>query len=308
MTEALPGKHEGRPGHFLNELRETFASQTSRTAIYYKDRALTYGELSAGPAIGRAAARVGGRARRPGGDHDRGEAAVPGGPSGNAVRGGGLAPLEPAAHPRRAALLPPGQRRRGSWSPATINARSSRHCGPSCRSCRSRCPTPTHGMLPKAVSRSQPSPTSPVPDALQLGNDRPAQGGRAHARQPRLQLCARCEECWRFTPDDVLVNVLPLFHIHGLSFATHLSLLTGASMLMEDSFHPRRTLEAVGRARSSWRSPPFITAFSTGPSSRRSRGSGVTCGSSRAARRRSAPKCSPSWRRRSGGPSSTATA
>ncbi len=26
------------------------------------------------------------------------------------------------------------------------------------------------------------------------------------------------------TPDDVVVNVLPLFHIHGLAFATHLTL------------------------------------------------------------------------------------
>ena len=64
MTEALPGKHEGSPGHFLNELRETFARQASRTAIHFKDRSLTYGELGgAGPAIGRTIARVGGRAR-----------------------------------------------------------------------------------------------------------------------------------------------------------------------------------------------------------------------------------------------------
>ena len=37
-------------------------------------------------------------------------------------------------------------------------------------------------------------------------------------------------EVWRFTPDDVTVNALPLFHIHGLSFATHLSLLSGGCM------------------------------------------------------------------------------
>jgi len=55
------------------------------------------------------------------------------------------------------------------------------------------------------------------------------------------------QQCWRFTAGDVLVNVLPLFHIHGLSFATHLSLLTGGRMLMEDSFHPRHTLELVGQ-------------------------------------------------------------
>ena len=53
--------------------------------------------------------------------------------------------------------------------------------------------------------------------------------------------------CWRFTPEDVVVNVLPLFHIHGLSFATQLTLLTGGCVALEDSFHPTGTLEAIGR-------------------------------------------------------------
>src|SRR5947208_1864740 len=41
--------------------------------------------------------------------------------------------------------------------------------------------------------------------------------------------------CWRMTPDDVVVNTLPLFHIHGLAFATHLTWLTGCCLLVEDS-------------------------------------------------------------------------
>ena len=103
-------------------------------------------------------------------------------------------------------------------------------------------------MPRRAVLRSPRSTaTMPVPDALQLGHDRPAQGGRPHARQPRRPACARCRDCWRFTPDDVLVNVLPLFHIHGLSFATHLSLLTGCvHASSRTQFHPRRTLDVVG--------------------------------------------------------------
>lgn len=35
------------------------------------------------------------------------------------------------------------------------------------------------------------------------------------------------QACWRMTSDDVVVNVLPLFHIHGLAFATHLTWLAG---------------------------------------------------------------------------------
>jgi malonyl-CoA/methylmalonyl-CoA synthetase len=54
--------------------------------------------------------------------------------------------------------------------------------------------------------------------------------------------------CWRVTPDDIVLNVLPLFHIHGLAFATHLTLLCGGRLLLEDAFEPQRTIELIGRS------------------------------------------------------------
>ncbi|MCI0743234.1 MAG: acyl--CoA ligase [Gemmataceae bacterium] len=48
------------------------------------------------------------------------------------------------------------------------------------------------------------------------------------------------QACWRFTPDDVVLNVLPLFHIHGLSFATQLTLLSGGCVVL-DEFEPQET-------------------------------------------------------------------
>ena len=42
------------------------------------------------------------------------------------------------------------------------------------------------------------------------------------------------------------LNVLPLFHIHGLCFATQLTLLTGGCLLL-DEFEPQQTLEAHRR-------------------------------------------------------------
>jgi malonyl-CoA/methylmalonyl-CoA synthetase len=54
-------------------------------------------------------------------------------------------------------------------------------------------------------------------------------------------------DAWRFTPDDVVVNSLPLFHIHGLSFATQLTFLAGGCVLLEDSFDPLGTLDVIGR-------------------------------------------------------------
>jgi malonyl-CoA/methylmalonyl-CoA synthetase len=59
------------------------------------------------------------------------------------------------------------------------------------------------------------------------------------------------------TPDDVVVNVLPLFHIHGLAFATHLTWLTGGALLVEDAFEPARTLDAIGRATVFMAVPPM---------------------------------------------------
>jgi malonyl-CoA/methylmalonyl-CoA synthetase len=44
-----------------------------------------------------------------------------------------------------------------------------------------------------------------------------------------------------------VVNVLPLFHIHGLCFATHLALLAGGGVLLDDHFQPQRTLALVGQ-------------------------------------------------------------
>ena len=66
---------------------------------------------------------------------------------------------------------------------------------------------------------------------------------------------------WRFSSDDVLANVLPLFHIHGLSFATHVAWLSGATMLVGPSFHPRRTLDLVDRATVFMGVPPYYYSW-----------------------------------------------
>ncbi|MBS0389172.1 MAG: AMP-binding protein, partial [Proteobacteria bacterium] len=42
--------------------------------------------------------------------------------------------------------------------------------------------------------------------------------------------------CWRFTPRDVLLHALPLFHIHGLFVALNVVLAAGASMLLLPAF------------------------------------------------------------------------
>jgi malonyl-CoA/methylmalonyl-CoA synthetase len=50
---------------------------------------------------------------------------------------------------------------------------------------------------------------------------------------------------WQWTENDVLLHVLPLFHVHGLNVATVGSLLTGASIHMHDKFTPARAWDAI---------------------------------------------------------------
>jgi malonyl-CoA/methylmalonyl-CoA synthetase len=68
-------------------------------------------------------------------------------------------------------------------------------------------------------------------------------------------------EVWRFTSDDVLTNVLPLFHIHGLSFATNVSLCAGGTMLVGDRFHPTQTLDLIDRSTVFMGVPAYYYSF-----------------------------------------------
>lgn len=66
---------------------------------------------------------------------------------------------------------------------------------------------------------------------------------------------------WRIVPDDRIVCALPLFHIHGLSFAAQLCLSRGACLLLEDTFHPRGTLAAVAHGTVFMGVPTFYYAW-----------------------------------------------
>ncbi|MGD8404653.1 MAG: AMP-binding protein [Anaerolineales bacterium] len=48
---------------------------------------------------------------------------------------------------------------------------------------------------------------------------------------------------WGWQPDDVLLHVLPIFHVHGLFVALHGALHAGATALLMREFDPGRTLQ-----------------------------------------------------------------
>lgn len=53
---------------------------------------------------------------------------------------------------------------------------------------------------------------------------------------------------WRFTGDDVLLHMLPIFHTHGLFVATNVTLAAGASLLFEPGFDAARAMALLPRA------------------------------------------------------------
>ena len=53
---------------------------------------------------------------------------------------------------------------------------------------------------------------------------------------------------WGWQASDVLVHVLPVFHVHGLFVASHGALLAGAKMLWFNKFDPRATIAQMARA------------------------------------------------------------
>ncbi|MES3023218.1 MAG: malonyl-CoA synthase [Pseudomonadota bacterium] len=56
------------------------------------------------------------------------------------------------------------------------------------------------------------------------------------------------KEYWGWQPGDVLMHVLPIFHIHGLFVAVHGALLNGSKMLWLAKFVPQRVLQKLPEA------------------------------------------------------------
>ncbi len=52
-------------------------------------------------------------------------------------------------------------------------------------------------------------------------------------------------DTWRFTSDDVLLHMLPVFHVHGLFVAVHCAMLSGASMLFHPTFDIGTVIDAL---------------------------------------------------------------
>lgn len=55
-------------------------------------------------------------------------------------------------------------------------------------------------------------------------------------------------QIWGFQPEDTLLHVLPIFHVHGLFVALHCAMLSGARVEFFDRFDVAETISALGRS------------------------------------------------------------
>uniref|UniRef100_Q07UF2 AMP-dependent synthetase and ligase n=1 Tax=Rhodopseudomonas palustris (strain BisA53) TaxID=316055 RepID=Q07UF2_RHOP5 len=66
-------------------------------------------------------------------------------------------------------------------------------------------------------------------------------------------------EFWRFTPDDVLIHALPIYHTHGLFVASNVTLFARASMIFLPKFDPDAIIQLMSRASVLMGVPTFYT-------------------------------------------------
>ena len=64
-------------------------------------------------------------------------------------------------------------------------------------------------------------------------------------------------DAWRFTPKDVLLHALPIFHTHGLFVASNVILSAGASMLFLSKFDPDEVFRLLPEATTMMGVPTF---------------------------------------------------
>ncbi len=70
---------------------------------------------------------------------------------------------------------------------------------------------------------------------------------------------------WGFRPDDVLVHMLPLFHVHGLFVASHCVLVNGGAMRFHARFDARRALSDFAASSVFMGVPTFYTRLLAEP-------------------------------------------
>jgi malonyl-CoA/methylmalonyl-CoA synthetase len=78
-------------------------------------------------------------------------------------------------------------------------------------------------------------------------------------------------EAWGFSPDDVLLHALPIFHVHGLFVALHCAFLSGAPMVWLARYEDDQVLAGLARSTVMMGVPTFYTRLLANPGFTRER-------------------------------------
>ncbi|MEY4698552.1 MAG: hypothetical protein RIT14_2980 [Pseudomonadota bacterium] len=72
-------------------------------------------------------------------------------------------------------------------------------------------------------------------------------------------------DLWRFTPEDVLIHALPIFHTHGLFVASNTCFLSGAAMIFLPGFDAAQVIRLMPGATTLMGVPTFYTRLLDDP-------------------------------------------
>ncbi|MFT4025444.1 MAG: AMP-binding protein [Novosphingobium sp.] len=73
------------------------------------------------------------------------------------------------------------------------------------------------------------------------------------------------KDLWRWSADDVLVHILPIYHVHGLFVAIHGVLAVGATMIFHRGFDPAAVIADFARATVLMGVPTHYTRLTAAP-------------------------------------------
>jgi malonyl-CoA/methylmalonyl-CoA synthetase len=82
--------------------------------------------------------------------------------------------------------------------------------------------------------------------------------GAILTQQNLIQDAKNIIQIWEMTERDTLCHALPLFHIHGLCFALHTSLIAGAKIVMCDEFSSETVIDILSRPEGDLASTVFM--------------------------------------------------
>ncbi len=118
-----------------------------------------------------------------------------------------------------------------------------------------------HAPLASAVPREGSDLASLIYTSGTTGRSKGAMLSHRNLAENALALHA----AWGFTPQDVLLHALPVFHVHGLFVALHCALLSGAPMIWLPKFTDAEVLAGLKHATVMMGVPTFYTRLLANP-------------------------------------------